>query len=438
MDCMMLMPFTTWFQLYRGGQCSYPCFPGVLLTLYHTIPTFNDPKEEAFGKHCGKRRKCWQPAFSSFPTVFSNLLQREIVILAILHLSSANAFNLVMSKKLSFGKELISMLSNIISKSLAAFLHALCRNNGQGCERNESCCNACGRARDQTSHPLFSSPVCYWLRYRQSQGSNQPPPVLKSCMLLTEVQAEPGIKPATPCSQVLYATDWGTGRARDQTSHPLFSSPVCYWLRYRQSQGSNQPPPVLKSCMLLTEVQAEPGIKPATPCSQVLYATDWGTGRARDQTSHPLFSSPVCYWLRYRQSQGSNQPPPVLKSCMLLTEVQAEPGIKPATPCSQVLYATDWGTGRARDQTSHPLFSSPVCYWLRYPGLRIFKVKIHHYRQKSCTYFPGTRLFLICSLRGQFIIMWPKLDEARTKVIPRVSVFGYKGRQRFLVLVFRC
>ena len=28
------------------------------LTLYHTIPTFNDPKEEGFGKHRGKRRKC--------------------------------------------------------------------------------------------------------------------------------------------------------------------------------------------------------------------------------------------------------------------------------------------------------------------------------------------------------------------------------------------
>ena len=39
--------------------------------IYHTIPTFNDPKEENFGKHCGKRRKCWSPAFSPFPTVFS-------------------------------------------------------------------------------------------------------------------------------------------------------------------------------------------------------------------------------------------------------------------------------------------------------------------------------------------------------------------------------
>ena len=27
-----LTPFSTVFQLYRGGQCTYPCFPGVLLT----------------------------------------------------------------------------------------------------------------------------------------------------------------------------------------------------------------------------------------------------------------------------------------------------------------------------------------------------------------------------------------------------------------------
>ena len=27
-----LTPFSTIFQLFRGGQCTYPCFPGVLLT----------------------------------------------------------------------------------------------------------------------------------------------------------------------------------------------------------------------------------------------------------------------------------------------------------------------------------------------------------------------------------------------------------------------
>ena len=29
------------------------------LILCHTLPTFNDPKEDGFGKHCGKKRKCW-------------------------------------------------------------------------------------------------------------------------------------------------------------------------------------------------------------------------------------------------------------------------------------------------------------------------------------------------------------------------------------------
>ena len=49
--------------------CIYPITCS--LSLYHTIPTVNDPKKEGFGKHYGKRRKCWLPAFSPFPTVFS-------------------------------------------------------------------------------------------------------------------------------------------------------------------------------------------------------------------------------------------------------------------------------------------------------------------------------------------------------------------------------
>ena len=29
------------------------------LTLYHTIPTLNDPGKKAFRQHCEKRRKSW-------------------------------------------------------------------------------------------------------------------------------------------------------------------------------------------------------------------------------------------------------------------------------------------------------------------------------------------------------------------------------------------
>ena len=48
-----------------------------ILTLYHTIPTFNDPAKTACRKHCGKRRKCWIPAFSPFPAMFSTHPQKN-------------------------------------------------------------------------------------------------------------------------------------------------------------------------------------------------------------------------------------------------------------------------------------------------------------------------------------------------------------------------
>ena len=60
----------------QGGQKVSLCQSG--LTHYHTIPTFNDPKVEGFGKHCGKRRKCWEPAFSPFShSVFYPIKERN-------------------------------------------------------------------------------------------------------------------------------------------------------------------------------------------------------------------------------------------------------------------------------------------------------------------------------------------------------------------------
>ena len=49
----------------------------ICLTLSHTIATFNDSKEEGFGKHIGKKRKYWFPAFSPFPTVFYSIKERN-------------------------------------------------------------------------------------------------------------------------------------------------------------------------------------------------------------------------------------------------------------------------------------------------------------------------------------------------------------------------
>ena len=45
------------------------------------IPTFNNPKKVGFGKHCGKRRKYWEIAFSPFPILFSTQSKREFAIL---------------------------------------------------------------------------------------------------------------------------------------------------------------------------------------------------------------------------------------------------------------------------------------------------------------------------------------------------------------------
>ena len=50
-------------------------------------------------KHGGKRGKCWYPAFSTFPTIFSTLSRREVLILATIDLLSVNSMNLVLSKK---------------------------------------------------------------------------------------------------------------------------------------------------------------------------------------------------------------------------------------------------------------------------------------------------------------------------------------------------
>ena len=76
------------------------------LTHYHTIPSFDAPEKEAFRKHCGKRRKCWRPAFSPFPTMFSTLHKTNFKLSFTFILSSANAFNLDQSKILSFGNGL--------------------------------------------------------------------------------------------------------------------------------------------------------------------------------------------------------------------------------------------------------------------------------------------------------------------------------------------
>ena len=73
---------------------------------YHTIPIFDAPEKEAFRKHCGKRRKCWLPAFSPFPTMFSTLHNTNFKFSVTFILSPGNAFNLEQVRILSFGNGL--------------------------------------------------------------------------------------------------------------------------------------------------------------------------------------------------------------------------------------------------------------------------------------------------------------------------------------------
>ena len=77
------------------------------LNLYpHKLPTFHNLEKEAFWKHCGKRRKCWLPAFSPFSTMFSTLPYINFNFSFTFVLSSANAPNLDMSIILLFSKAL--------------------------------------------------------------------------------------------------------------------------------------------------------------------------------------------------------------------------------------------------------------------------------------------------------------------------------------------
>ena len=97
------------FNIFLTFFIKFQCISHILLffsTLYHTIMTFSNPKTEGFRKHCGKRRKCWKPAFSPFPTMFPTFPKTNFNFSFTFILSSANAFNLDQSKILSFGKGL--------------------------------------------------------------------------------------------------------------------------------------------------------------------------------------------------------------------------------------------------------------------------------------------------------------------------------------------
>ena len=58
---------------HSWAKSEYPCALFSLLKLFTTHLRPLTTLCETFWKHCGKRRKCWLPAFSPFPTMVSTL-----------------------------------------------------------------------------------------------------------------------------------------------------------------------------------------------------------------------------------------------------------------------------------------------------------------------------------------------------------------------------
>ena len=71
----------------------------------YQISALTTIRMQTFENICGKTRKCWKPAFSPFPTMFSAYSNANTIISAVFDLSSAIAFNLELCNILTSGKE---------------------------------------------------------------------------------------------------------------------------------------------------------------------------------------------------------------------------------------------------------------------------------------------------------------------------------------------
>ena len=93
---------------------------------FNPLTPFDAPGEQAFWKHCGKRRNCSLRAIFPFPTVFATCLGNFLPFSPNVKLSSANSFSLEESKILSSGNGLTSSQR----KLLGAFPHNYFQSNG--------------------------------------------------------------------------------------------------------------------------------------------------------------------------------------------------------------------------------------------------------------------------------------------------------------------
>ena len=129
--------------------------------LLHTIPSFNDLKEVGFGKYYGgKGENAGNQHFLLFPKCFQLLSERHHHLKATFNLSSANAFNSVLSKNLSSAcgavvKEAVNTVLKVHSdiygverwiykgdllKDHQIKLHKFCRNGWDNCSTHNPEC----------------------------------------------------------------------------------------------------------------------------------------------------------------------------------------------------------------------------------------------------------------------------------------------------------
>ena len=87
---------SNWKRTTNSAFCSN--LKGWALSL--TISRFKYHVKESFRKYCEKRRKCWEPAFSPFPTMFSILYKRNSITGTMFKQLAAHCFSL---ETLSFG-----------------------------------------------------------------------------------------------------------------------------------------------------------------------------------------------------------------------------------------------------------------------------------------------------------------------------------------------
>ena len=108
--CRILYGLSVFPSFFRNVfKCLFFKVINKVLTLYHTILTFNDPEKKPYKNTVRKGENAGNQCFLLFPQCFY-FPKRNFNFPVTFILSSASSFNLDQSKKLSFGKGLNTAL----------------------------------------------------------------------------------------------------------------------------------------------------------------------------------------------------------------------------------------------------------------------------------------------------------------------------------------